>query len=144
MTISLEAVLSMVAALGLGGVFGAYFQYRFQFQKDLRNASYDMKSKRYGAIIIQMLTVLQFEKHGTRFVRDHRPDLKSREDFLDELRSELLNSIVFAKDDVIVALSEFIRRQDRQSYIECVSRIRKDLWGGRTKLSPSSWESTAS
>ena len=100
MTISLELLLSFLTAIGLGSILGAYFQYKFQYKKELKNQEHEGKNKRYGAIIIQMLTVLQYDKHGTRFTKNHRPDLNTREDFIDELKSELLNGIVFANDNV--------------------------------------------
>ena len=45
--------------------------------------------------------------YGTRFSKLHRPDLKSKEDFINEIKSELLNSIVFANDNVVKSIADF-------------------------------------
>ncbi len=134
MNISIELFLSFLTAIGLGSILGAYFQYRFQYKKDLKNEEYEWKRKRYAAIIIQMLTVLQFEKHGTRFVKDHRPDLNTLEDFIDEIKSELLHGIIFANDEVIYTITNFIKNRDYNSYTKAVVAMRKDLWGKKTKI----------
>jgi hypothetical protein len=140
MTLSIEVLVSLVAALGLGTIIGAFFQYRFQYQKEVRNAAFELKSKRYLAIIMEMLTVLHFDKHGTRFSKAYRPDLLSKDDFLEELKAELLNGIVFANDRAIRSLSTFIAHQDSRSYLQALLSIRKDLWGKRTSISQSTLE----
>ncbi len=81
-----------------------------------------------------MLTILQFDKHGTRFTRKHRQDLNTIEDFVDELKTELLHGIIFANDQVITTISEFIKKKDYNSYIKAVIAKRKDLWGKKTKI----------
>jgi len=55
---SLEVIIALCAALGLGGIFGAYFQSRFQHQKEVKEDIHQLKRLRYGSILIQMLTIL--------------------------------------------------------------------------------------
>lgn len=42
-------------------------------------------------------------------MRAVRPDLKTMDDIDDELSTELLNGFVYASDDVLRSLAEFIR-----------------------------------
>ncbi|MCB4791634.1 MAG: hypothetical protein LHV68_07075 [Elusimicrobia bacterium] len=64
-----SVILSIVTALSaiMGGVFGAYFQSRFQHKKEVEEDIHQLKRKRYGSILIQMLTILNpdsLQKHS--------------------------------------------------------------------------------
>jgi hypothetical protein len=131
---SFEIMISLVSAVGVGGVFGAYFQSRFQHQRELKSDIHELKRQRYGAILIQMLTILDPE-HGLSKSQKFRPDLKNIEDFKEEVKIEILNGVLFASDEVIKAMAEFIRDPNHSSYIKTVVSMRKDLWGKRTKIS---------
>ncbi len=132
MNLSLENVLSIFSAIGFGGILGAYLQYRLQRQKELQEDIHRLKRERYGAILIQMLTVLSPE-HLPKTQR-FRPDLKNVDDFKEEVRIEMLNSVLFASDDVIKAMGEFVKNPDYRAYIRTVSAMRKDLWNRKTKI----------
>mgnify|MGYP001203998173 CR=1 FL=1 len=128
-----ELIISVLTALGLGGIFGTYFQSRFQHQKEIKEDIHNLKRQRYGAILIQMLTILDPE-HGLSKTQKFRPDLKNIEDFKEEVRVEMLNSVLFANDSVIKAMAEFIHNPNHAAYIKTVISMRKDLWGKRTKI----------
>jgi hypothetical protein len=128
-----ELLISILTALGLGGIFGTYFQSRFQHQKEIKEDIHNLKRQRYGAILIQMLTILDPE-HGLSKTQKFRPDLKSIEDFKEEVKIEMLNSVLFANDEVIKAMAEFIRNPKHAAYVKTVVSMRKDLWGKRTKI----------
>ncbi len=131
---SFEIMISLVSAVGVGGVFGAYFQSRFQHQRELKSDIHELKRQRYGAILIQMLTILDPE-HGLSKSQKFRPDLKNIEDFKEEVKIEMLNGVLFASDEVIKAMAEFIRNPNHGTYIKTVISMRRDLWGKRTKIS---------
>lgn len=95
-----ELLISILTALGFGGIFGAYFQSRFQHQKEIQEDIHNLKRQRYGAILIQMLTILDPER-GLSKAQKFRPDLKDVRDFKEEVRVEMLNSVLFASDNVI-------------------------------------------
>lgn len=130
---SQEIMISLISAVGAGGVLGAYFQSRFQHQKEVKADIHELKRQRYGAILIQMLTILDPE-HGLSKTQRFRPDLKSVEDFKEEVKIEMLNSVLFANDDVIKAMAEFIRNPNYTAYVKTVVSMRKDLWGKKTKI----------
>ena len=134
---SIETVISLliafITALGFGGVLGAFFQARFEQQKQVKEQEREMKQKRYGVILILLLTKLD-PKTGLAKMRDHRPDLKSLPDVEKEIETEFLNGILFASDDVIRALAEFIQNPIRSSYVKVATAMRKDLWGKKTSI----------
>lgn len=116
---SFEIILSLVSAIGVGGVLGAYFQSHFQHQRELKSDIHELKRQRYGAILIQMLTILDPE-HGLSKTQKFRPDLKNIEDFKEEVKIEMLNSVLFANDNVIKAMAEFIHNPNYSAYIKTV------------------------
>ncbi len=130
---SIEVVVSLLAAIGLGGILGAYFQSRFQHQKEVKEDVHQLKRERYGAILIQMLTILDPER-GLPKAQQFRPDLKNIEDFKEEVKTEMLHSIVFANDEVIKSMAEFVKNPSGAAYIRTASAMRKDLWGKDTKI----------
>jgi hypothetical protein len=129
----LELIITALGSAGLGGVVAAWFQSHFEKKKDVEEALREEKRKRYGAIIIQMLTVLD-PHEGLQKTQRHRPDLTSVEDFKKEVRTEILNSIAFASDDVIKYLAGFMRELNYESFIQTIKSMRKDLWGKSSKV----------
>lgn len=129
---STQIILILLTALG-GGFFGAYFQSRFQHKKEVQEDIHQLKRKRYGSILIQMLTILDPER-GLVKAQQFRDDLKDVEDFKEEVKTEMLHSILFANDAVIRAMAEFVKNPNHASYIKTVSAMRKDLWGKDTTI----------
>ncbi|MFA5162819.1 MAG: hypothetical protein WC421_11330 [Elusimicrobiales bacterium] len=128
----LQIIVVLLTAFG-GGFFGAYFQSRFQHKKEVEEDIHQLKRKRYGSILIQMLTILDPER-GLAKVQQFREDLKNVEDFKEEVKTEMLHSILFANDEVIRAMAEFVKNLNHASYIKTVSAMRKDLWGKDTAI----------
>lgn len=128
----ISAIVSMLTALGVSGLLVAFFQHRFEHQKEVRGLEHDLKEKRYKATNILMLTLL--DPAGLKHIRDHRPDLRNMDDVMKELRTEALNSFLFASDDVIRSLTEFIARPGHDRYIKAAVSMRKDLWGTETSI----------
>jgi len=128
----ISAVVSMLTALGVSGLLVAFFQHRFEHQKQVRGLEHDLKEKRYKAINILMLTLL--DPAGLVHIKDHRPDLGNIDDVVKELRTEMLNSFLFASDDVIRSLTEFIAQPAHDRYIKTAVSMRKDLWGTDTSI----------
>lgn len=130
---SLQIIVSLLAAIGVGSVFGAYFQSLFQHQKQIKEHEHGIKRQRYGCILILMLTKLD-PKTGLPHIREIRPDLHDLNDIEKEIEVELLNGVLFASDDVIKSMSEFIRNPSYSSYIKTATSMRNDLWGKKTSV----------
>lgn len=126
-------VLSLVVALGVGGILGAYFQSIFQHRREVKEREHELKRTRYGCILILMLTQLD-PKVGLPHAQQFRSDLKDVADVKKEIETELLHGVVFAGDEVISSLSEFIRDPTYQSFVRVAASMRRDLWGKRTKV----------
>jgi len=128
-----EMMLALLAALGFGGIVGAYFQSLFQRQTQLKEKEHELKSRRYKTILILMLTKLDPE-NGLQKIAEFRDDLKTVSDVERELETELLNSVLFANDAVIRTLAEFSRSPAKENYIRAAVAMRKDLWNKQTRI----------
>jgi len=77
-------------------------------------------------IFIQMLTILDPE-HGLPKAQQFRSDLKDVNDFKEEVKIEMLNSILYASDDVIKAMAKIIENLIYSSYIKIAAAMRLNL-----------------
>jgi hypothetical protein len=129
----LSTVTSLILALGFGSILGAFFQSRFEHQKHLNEQEHELKSRRYMCILILMLTKLE-PKTGIPHMALLRPDLRDLDDLDAEIRIELFNAMLFASDDVITAMVEFITSAGFPAYIRTVTAMRRDLWNKKTSI----------
>jgi hypothetical protein len=129
----LSTVVALIAALGAGSVVGAFVQSRLDRQKHLNEQEHDLKSKRYLCILILMLSKLE-PKTSVPHLALHRPDLKNLDDLDAELRMELFNAVLFASDDVMTAMAEFVSTGGYPAYIRTAAAMRRDLWNKKTSI----------
>lgn len=133
MDTSLQTIASLLTVLGIGSVVGTYFQSMFQHRKKNGEQEHELKRKRYACILMLMLTQLD-PRTGLRHVKELRPDLRDPSDVENEIEVELLNSVLFARDDVIKSMSEFARTPNYSSYVKVAASMRRDLWGKKTSI----------
>ncbi len=136
---TLGLIVSIVAALGVGGIAGAFVQSFLQQRRYVRTREQNFRQTRYLAILILMLTQLDVE-NGLDKIKKFRDDLKNIDDVKKEIETEYLNSFVFASDNVINSLGEFIKKPDKSSFISVAVAMRRDLWGKTTKITESALE----
>jgi len=133
MSESIGIIASIIAALGIGGIIGAYFNSLFQHRRDISQREYELKRVRYGCILILMLTQLD-PKIGLEKAKQFRQDLNTIEDVVKEIKAELLNGLVFANDEVIKSFSNFVRVPSYPSFIKVAISMRRDMFGKNTKI----------
>lgn len=129
----LSTVVPWITALGVGGLIGAFFQSRFEHQKHVNQQEHELKRKRYLCILILMLSKLE-PKTGMPHLNEHRPDLRDIDDLDAELRLELFNAVLYASDDVIAAMADFVASAGYPSYIKTATAMRRDLWNKKTAI----------
>lgn len=127
-----EEILAILGVLGVGGLLATCMTYIFEKRKHIRFSEQEEKEKRYKKLINALRIVL--EPENLKYVKEIRPDLKNVDDWKNEIRQEYFNSVLFASDDVIRALREFILTPNNATYGKTVLAMRKDLWNKKTKL----------
>lgn len=123
----------------LGGLAGAFFQSRFQHQKQLKEWEHELKKKRYLSMNIFFLTKIDVEK-GLPFLKNIRPDILTEVQLDKEIEVEFFNSLLFSSEKVINACTQFIKEPSYVEYCNVVFAMRKDLWGHK-KVPRFTWDS---
>jgi hypothetical protein len=134
-----EAVASLITVLGAGTILCAYFQSQFEHKKQVKEKEHELKSRRYKTILILMLTKL-YLKNGLRHIAEFRNDLKNVPDVEKKIETELLNSVLFANDEVIKSLDSFVQEPSRDTYIKTAIAMRKNLWNRKTSIDKNIFE----
>ena len=134
----MQGILAFLTALGLGGILGNLLTSYVQRHNEVKRDEHNLKQKRYFCIMSLMRAKLDISHlyKVTAFV----PDIRDEASLDEELASELLNSIVFASDDVINSFANFLSKPDLDTFTATAKAIRRDLWGSRSKVSMDSIE----
>lgn len=130
---TLTVLVPLITALGAGSVVGALVQSRLERQKHLNEQEHDLKRRRYMCILILLLSKLE-PKTSLPHLALHRPDLQGLDDLDAEIRLELFNAMLFANDEVIAGMADFIANADYPAYIRTVTAMRRDLWNKKTAI----------
>jgi hypothetical protein len=139
MIITPELVVSFLTAIGLSGFIGALIQSRLDQEKQIKEHEHELKRKRYGVILVLMLTRLD-SKVGLPRARAIRPDFQSLEDVEKEIEAELLHAVLFANDAVLKTLADFARAPSRLTYIKVAVSMRRDLWNKKTSINEETFQ----
>ncbi len=130
---AITVATAIIAALGVGGIIGAYFQSRFERRAQLSQQEHELKQRRYLCILMLMITKLN-PSIGLSKLKLIRPDLGAESDIDHELSTGLLNGVVYASDEVLTALARFIKEPERDAFLGAARAMRQDLWRRRTAL----------
>jgi hypothetical protein len=131
MTIENAAVLGL---LGIGGLISGYFTLLWQRRSTDLAKKQEYKETRYKCIILLMHGCLDFERSRGE-LQKYGYSIDTVDDLTALLRAEHINSFLYASDDFIRSLSEFIQTPTETSLVKAALNIRKDLWGVKTMLS---------
>jgi len=123
---------TIIGLLGIGGITGAFFTYFWQKRKEIELKVNELKQKRYSCILILMYTYINKKEFKNLNLR--RPEIRTFEDLKNELKTEWVNSWMFADDKIITSLKDFIDNPNEKTFADTVLYMRKDLWGSKTKL----------
>ena len=129
-----EIIIAVLGVVGIGGVIATSLTYIFEKRKQSKFSEQAEKEKRYKAMVLHMRTIVKPD--DLKYMQLHRPDLKDMTDVKNEVETEWYNSLLFASDDVIKSLKEFILKPNNTTYAKTVIAMRKDLWNKKTSLRP--------
>jgi hypothetical protein len=129
-----EELLAILGVLGVGSLIATCLTYIFDKRRRIKFNEQEYKEMRYKAIVLQMKVMLK--PNDLKYMQPHRPDLKNMEDVKNEVETELYNCLLFASDDVIKSLKDFILKPNKTTYAKTVFAMRKDCWNKKTNLNP--------
>lgn len=126
-------ITGLVSGFGIGTVVTAIAQHFLERQKAVRESQRKDLEARYRVIILLMYAALNFQDNQAAF-RINRPDLKTKESVLDELRTEWVNMILFASSATLGSLKAFIERPSHQTLVSAAQAMRSDLGRGSVEV----------
>ena len=127
-----EIVISVLGVVGTASIITACLTYVFDKRKKIAFRMQRFKEMRYKAMILHMKVLLKPD--DLKYMQIRRPDLRNMEDVKNEVETELFNCLLFASDDVIKSLKEFIQTPNNVSYVKTAFAMRKDCWNIKTSL----------
>jgi len=127
-----EIIIAIFGSGLVSGLMGIYLGYILEKRKHEKFSELEEKEKRYKSLIQKMRIVI--EPEDMKYVKEIRPDLKTVDDWKKEIRQEWFNSLLFASDDVIKALKEFVLKPNNETYAKTIWAMRRDLWSKKTNL----------
>ncbi len=131
-----QNILSAIGLIGIGAIIKSIIDFVLKNREIKSQAQHDFKNIRYKAIILLANALLDFEKHLPE-LKKHGRIFTSKNQLVDELKIERNNMILFASDQAIRTLSEFINDPSENNYYEFAIAMRKDLYGLKTKITSS-------
>jgi hypothetical protein len=130
-----QNILSALGLIGIGAVIKSIIDFFIKTREVKSQAQHEFKNSRYKPIILLANALLDFDKHQPD-LKKHGRDFTTRSQLIDELKVERNNTLLFASDQVIKALSVFLTAPSEVNYYKLAIAMRKDLYGLATTLSP--------
>jgi len=126
-------IIQIVGLIGIGGFLKSIIDFFIDNRKRRTETQHQFKEIRYKAILLLLYSLVYYDKEQDQ-LRKHRPDIKSKDDLINEIRAEWTNMILFASDNVITTMQNFILEPDMTNFTKTLLSMRKDLYGLRTNL----------
>ena len=124
---SFKNIASVITLLGLGGLLGTYFRILWERKNTALLQKQEFKEVRYKCIIILLLAYLDFPKNKPMLQMHGREYLRTIENLKDELILEWNNMILFASEDVLITMHNFLNNPSRNGFRNIAVAMRKDL-----------------
>lgn len=125
-----ENALTALGLLGVGGFAGTYLRILWERKKEAQLHKQEFKETRYKCVILLMYAALDFKTH-VPFLRQHGYRFDNIDELHNELKAEWHNMILFASEEVLVSVHEFIRTPSVERFRKSALAMRADLWGGK-------------
>lgn len=121
--------IELLAGLGIGSTGTTLVQYFLKRRESAHQSKRKDLEARYQVIILLMYAALDFDGNKTS-LRINRPDLKTREDVLADLKAEWYNMLLFASKKTLENLHLFITAPEKESFQQTALSMREDLGRG--------------
>ncbi|WP_417317055.1 hypothetical protein [Emcibacter sp.] len=130
----MENLITIVGALGIGGVLSSYATMIWTKKQKLDEARQNFKEERYKCIILLMTAYISFDEKAKRYLQKYGYNIETEEDLGDLLTDEYVNSFLFASDEFVLAMKDFMLDHTKEKLMITVLSMRKDLYGIKSKL----------
>lgn len=131
----MESLIKVVGLLGIGGLISSYFTLLWQRKNEDTKARQEYKETRYKCIVLLMKALIEFDKYKDMLIK-HGYVISNKEDLIDLLKDEQLSAVLYASKSFIKSLGGFINNSNKNSLVDAIIEMRKDLWRLKGVLAP--------
>lgn len=127
-----ENVIVALISLGIGSISTLFIKYVLDRKQEKSVLEFEHKIRRYKSAMIFMNVYLKPE--NMMLIENSHPYITSKDKVKETLKVEYNEMLLFAPDDVIKNVRNFIVQPSNSQFIKAVKSMRKDLWGKKTSL----------
>jgi len=133
----IQTILSILGLLGIGGIVGSYIQYALNQKGDITKEIRILNEDKYRSTLVFMRCILdptavnQFgfsNKDEINFNQIKEDPDKIIIYAKSKLKEYYYHSLLYASDNVINEIANFIRTSNEDNFIKAANAMRKDLW----------------
>ncbi len=136
---NVQTILSFLGLLGIGGIIGSYLQHFWNQKRETELRIQSLNENKYRSTLVFMRCILKPENVNQFHIEDSKiQKLKNKEEIkkyaMNKLTEFYYNSILYASDDVLRKLKQFMNQPSESNFMETAIAMRKDLWKKKTKI----------
>lgn len=127
-------IISVINLVGIAAVLPIVLGLLVEKRKKKFESRQELTEVRYKAIILLAHCLINYEKQHLKMII-HRPNIKSKEELHDELKTEWINMALYGSDITFLSMKRLIEDPNDKTFNELVLQMRKELYGIKTTLS---------
>ncbi len=128
-----QEIIGAIGLIGTGGLLKSFIDYLVEARRKRTEAQHKFKESRFKPIILLLYSLAHYDREKDKLIR-HRADLKTKDDLINELKTKWTNMILFASDNVIETMRDFIEEPNENNFNLTILAMRTDLYGLGSKL----------
>jgi len=119
---AIEVALGFLGLVGIGGIITSVMTKK----KELQFKVLENKERRYKSCLLYM--DVYFKPGNIKYLSSRQSDIHSENDVIEYLKAEYHEMMLYASKEVVLSVKKFIESPNRNSFLETVLAMRKDLW----------------
>ncbi|MFH1662134.1 MAG: hypothetical protein ABIA02_03490 [Candidatus Falkowbacteria bacterium] len=133
----IQTIFSILGLLGVGGIAGSYIQYMLNQKGDITKEVRILNENKYRSILVLMRCILdpvavnQFNFSNKDEINLNKI-IDDKEKIITYAKSKLkeyyYHSFLYASDNVINEIENFIKNSNEDNFIKTANAMRKNLW----------------
>ncbi|MFZ3060796.1 MAG: hypothetical protein WA102_13800 [Candidatus Methanoperedens sp.] len=136
-----QTIFSTLGLLGVGGAIGSYIQHLLNQKRETELRIQTLNETKYRSTLVFMRCFLKPENRNHFHTDDpHMQELKNDKEVKEYANKKLIEfyyiSLLYASDDVIIKMKEFMENPTEANFMKTAISMRNDLWKKGTKINP--------
>lgn len=135
----IQIIISVLGLLGIGGIIGGYLQHLWNQKGETELRIQSLNENKYRSTLVFMRCILKPENVNQFHIEDSNiQNLKDDKEVKEYAKKKLIefyyHSLLYASDEVLMKIKEFMRNPTETNFMETAISMRKDLWKKGTKI----------